>query len=271
MRLTDVAVEAGAVDLFALKSLDGHDQLFNIGGVGRGDGWAGNLTLDPAAEPMLAKAVESGFASTRGTHPRRIFGPYWMSSAAVVRDGTCLIVFGGDELSSDRGLLGRLANEVCGLVGDISTTKRDADQAEIAQARSSVAALVRSGVTPAALARVAAEALGCEFAAVLSENDEVAIADLGWRPAADDAEMVAALFPLRRAAMNGFHVEQDAGVCDVAVRPLSRRDGVVSFAAASVVIGGVPSTLVVSHTGIRPRGFTDLCQEVLRAIVDEVA
>ena len=91
MRLTDIAREARAIDLFALKSLDGDRRLFNIGGVGRGDGWAGNLTLDPASEPMLAKAVTSGFAYTKGAHPRRIFGPYWTSSAAVVGDGSCLV------------------------------------------------------------------------------------------------------------------------------------------------------------------------------------
>ncbi len=269
MRLTDIALEARAIDLFALKSLDGDQRLFNIGGVGRGDGWAGNLTLDPASEPMLAKAVASGFAYTKGAHPRRIFGPYWSSSAAVVGDGSCLVVFGGDELVDDRDLLGRLADEVCMLVGEVSTTKREADEAEIAQARRSVAQLVGSGVNPTDLARIAAEALGCEFAAVLSADNEVVIADLGWRPAADDAEMVAALFPLRRAAANAFHIEQDAASCDVAVRPLSRQDGVVSFAAAPVVVGGNPSTLVVAHTGNRPRGFTDLCQEVLRTIVDE--
>lgn len=270
MRLQEIAGTAGATDLFALRKLSDLCY-FNVGGVGRGEGWAGNLALDPAAEPMLDRAAASGFEFTRGSHLRRIFGPYWAVAAALVSDGGSIVVFGGDHLTTDQSVLTELAGQTMATVGDVPPTKLEADEAEIDQARQSVAAIPGrgDGADLGELARRAAMALGCEFGAVLSRDNQISTADLGWRPAAEDSELIAALFPLRRVSADSFHIEQDAAACRHAVRPLGSEDGVVSFAAASIGEGGRLGTLVVAHTGSRPRGFTDLCQKVLKTIVEE--
>lgn len=270
MSLDDIAGRAGASDLFVLDTIE-DGRLFNVDGVGRGAGWTGNLTLSPTEEPFLARAVEESVVTVDGPHPGRVFGPYWARRAAAVSHRQGVVVFGGDRLVLDPSTLARLAAHARATSARVvRPSKLEADQAEIDQARSAVAEIDEDCAEWRAtrLAAVAATALGCEYAAVyLPELAPIPfMADQGWRPAASPDEVTAAILPLWHAARRGLVVEQNVSRSAWVHRPLAWDDGVVSLAATPLGAQGAAGVLVVAHTGIRPRGFTDLCAKVLQTV-----
>lgn len=268
--LAELAAKVGATDVFVLVPVE-DGRLFNVDGVGRGEGWAGNVTLQPAEEPVLARAASDSEVHFEGSHPRRVFGPYWARRAAAISSQGTVVVFGGDDLVVDSTELAETAEGIRRTAGSkVKLTKLEADQAEIAQARRTVyeAAQLETEEQAIHLAAAAASALGCEYAAVyLPEKSSMPfIADLGWRPAASPEEVTAAILPLWQASRHGPVVEQDVSQSARVHRPLGWDDGVVSAAAAPLGPDGSVGVLVVVHTGIRPRGFTDLCARVLAAV-----
>lgn len=268
--LTGLTRSVRANDVFVLVTLE-EGRLFNVDGVGRGEGWAGNVTLRPADEPLLSRAVEERIVVIDGVHPRRVFGPYWARRAAAVAQGDSVVVFGGADLdtTADRLVETAAAIEEAAL-DSVRPTKLEADRAEIDQARRSILELEEVGSTDRAeqLATAAATALGCEYAAVYlpKESPTPFIADQGWRPVASPGEVAAAMVPLWQAAKRGPIVEQDVSRSALVHRPLGWTDGVVSLAAASLGENGDAGVLVAVHTGISPRGFTDLCTRVLQTM-----
>lgn len=95
--LEELASRIGAADVFVLVPID-DGRLFNVDGVGRGAGWAGNVTLQPADEPVLARAAAERMVVFDSSHPRRVFGPYWARKAVAVAAQDTVVVFGGDHL-----------------------------------------------------------------------------------------------------------------------------------------------------------------------------
>ena len=185
-----IAERAGAHDLFVLKPI-GADRLFNVGGHGRGAGWAGNVSANPGDEPLLHDALESGVARRLSGVPFRAFGPYWTREVAAIEIGGSVVVVAGDGITAQGdGQLRDIAREAFTPAGDIPEAKRDADEAEVQQAVLSITSVPRDSLERAArgIAANAARALSCEFAAVLLTGSPVRlfVADEGWHPPATE-------------------------------------------------------------------------------------
>jgi hypothetical protein len=273
-RFAELARRAEARDLFVLHRL-APDRFVNLDGFGRGRGWAGNLSVDPAAEPWLTRVLDLGLFRARYGFACRIFGPYWATEAAGVAVGEHLVVMGGGEVASaEDDTLEEVAKQAAEAVGQVPVAKRLADELEVTQAALAVATLPGESVEEAAagLAARAAEALSCEFGAVLLHDPlRLFVADRGWRPAASDEEVMGALLPLRQAARDGLLVEQDTGASSLPYRPLAFEDGLVARLVVPLGERGRIGMLVVAHATGAPRGFTSLCQRVIKRIAEVAA
>ncbi len=262
MRLAMTALEPD--DVFVLRRLT-PNRLFNLGGAGRGSGWAGNVAIDPVAEGWLMPALDGRVSRRRSGVPFRALGPYWATEVAAVSVDDAVVVFGGPGVAAagDDTLRAEATVHARQVLG-VTDVKLDADALEIEQA---VASLLRpyTDVTAAAqsIATAAARALSCEFAAVVLWGPPVQLylADEGWRPAATDEEIVAAIVPLASAARRHLICEQDTTTSAFPYRPLAFEDGLVARCAAPLGDGDI-GTLVMAHTATAPRGFTSLCQRV---------
>jgi hypothetical protein len=269
-----LARRAGARDLFVLHRV-APDRLVNLDGHGRGRGWSGNVTVDPAAEPWLTRVLEVGLFRARYGFACRIFGPYWATEAAGVVTGDHVVVLGGGQVASlDDEALVALAREAAETAGREPVARRLADELEISQAALEVATLTADNPEEAArgLADRAAVALSCEFGAVLLEDPlRLFLADRGWRPRASEEEVMGALLPLRQVARNGLLVEQDISVSAYPFRPLAFEDGLVARLVVPLGERGRLGLLVVAHATGAPRGFTSLCQRVILRIAEVAA
>lgn len=265
MSWDELARRAGAQDLFVLRRI-GEDRLFNVGGHGRGNGWAGNITLSPD-EPLLADALVSGSARRASGVPFRAFGPYWTREVVAAERGGSVVVMGGEGTTSfgDEELRG-LASEALEATGEVPDAKLQADELEVRQAVEAISSVPRASLEGAAvaIAAAAAQALSCEFSAVLLTGPPVRLfmADEGWRPAATDDEIIAALLTLQGAARSGMLVEQDVSTSAFPYRPLGFDDGLVARCIVPLGEQGTLGLLVTAHAGTSPRGFTQLCQRV---------
>lgn len=270
MTLAALAEGVGARDLFVLQSVDA-GRLVNLDGFGRGAGWAGNLTVDPEAEPWLSGARPGVVHRHASGVPERILGPYWATAAAAIQVGEAIVVLGGEGLSGqDDGALIVVAREAAAAVAEVPVAKRLADELEVSQAALSIATLRPASLRDAAveIATRSAEALSCEFGAVLLLGPpiEVFMAREGWRPTAAEDEVIAALLPIARALQDDLIVEQDLSCSAFPYHPLSFEDGLVARATVPLSPDGTAGMLVVAHAASTPRGFTTLCQRVLVTI-----
>jgi hypothetical protein len=265
-KLAELAETVGALDLFVLHRVDGNS-LVNLDGAGRGAGWAGNIDVDPAAEPWVARAFDEGIVRIKSGVPRRIFGPYWVSEAVAVAEGNTLVLLGGVGTAAiDDHVVKEVAWKAASRVADVPVAKHLADELEVSQAALAIATLRPSGLEAAAeaIATKAARALSCEFGAVLLKGPPIRLllAEEGWRPVADDEEIIAALLPLEQAAQDELLVEQDLSCSSFPYHPLAFEDGLVARLAVPLGAGGSLGLLVVAHAAGAPRGFTKLCQRV---------
>jgi hypothetical protein len=269
----EIANRLGASDLFVLARVE-RKRLLNLDGFGRGAGWAGNVNIDQDEEPFLAAADADGLARAQHALPARVFGPYWASEAVAVRAGPHLVVFGGTGVTAhaDPELI-QAAGDAAALIGETPPSKALADDLEVAQAARDVAETAGGSLEEVAesIATSAAQALSCEFGAVLLYGPplRVFLSREGWRPPATEQEMIAAMLPLRHAAEESMLVEQDASGSPFPYRPLSFADGLVARLAVSLGTPDRPiGLLVVAHASTSPRGFTGLCQRVAATIAE---
>lgn len=275
MSLEAVAAQMGASDLFVLhRVLPG--RVVNVDGHGRGAGWAGNLDVDPGTEPLLAGLLESGTARLRSGIPQRVFGPYWATEAVGVTSGEYIVVFGGPGVADvPPPAIGEAAESAIRVVGEVPVAKRLADDLEVAQAALAVADLRPDSMDAAAraVATAAATATSCEFGAVLLYGPPMSLhlAEEGWRPSAGEHEIIAALLPLGEAHAGGVFVEQDTSQSPLSYRPLAFEDGLIARCAVTLGTGGDLGLLVVAHSIDAPRGFTLLCQRVMRTIAERAS
>jgi hypothetical protein len=266
MTWSAAAERVGAKDLFILKRI-GEDRLFNIGGYGRGEGWAGNVSANPEDEALLHEALESGVARRVSGVPFRAFGPYWARDVAAMGVNGSVVVAAGDGVTAKPDeVLRATAEDALAPSGDVPEAKKDADELEVKQAVASISSVPRDSLEEAArgIAANAARALSCEFAAVLLTESPVRlfVADEGWRPPATEDEIIAALLPLSNAVANGMLVEQDLSISTFPYRPLGFEDGLVARCVVPLGEDGSLGMLVTAHAGSSPRGFTSLCQRV---------
>ncbi|HEX6208213.1 MAG TPA: hypothetical protein VF058_07645 [Actinomycetota bacterium] len=266
----EIAERLGATDLFVLYRV-APQRLVNVDGHGRGAGWAGNIDLDPSTERWLTAVQEQGLARVSQGMPQRIFGPYWASQAVGVAVGEYVVVLGGRDVANlpDERVRDAAALAV-GAVAEVPVAKRLADDLEVTQAALSVARMRPDSLDAAAraIATTAARATSCEFGAVLLFGPPISLhlAEEGWRPSASEEEIAAALLPLAQALSDGLYVEQDTSESPFPYRPLTFEDGLVARCAVRLGEDGDLGVLVVAHSFESPRGFTMLCQRVMRAI-----
>ena len=277
LALEAIAEELGAADLFVLRRAMTR-RYAHLAGVGRGDGWAGNIELDASDEAHLRAAVSAGRplrVPLGGIG--RVVGPYYAGSAVIVPCAEdTVVVFG----APDDALAGactdqaaQLAARAAALVRDVSPAKRLADELEVLEAVRSITTVSAEDVraTLAALADRAARALSCEFGAVMTfpTDDHAGVigwAGHGWEPL-DEQQLTQAMLGLLERRERFPVLYQDTAAADDLPQGFRRADGVSSLHARLVGTPPVGALLVV-HAEPRPRGFTALCQRVARGISD---
>lgn len=270
MPLKALAGRVGAQDLFVLHRVAGA-RLVNLDGEGRGAGWAGNVTMESGAEPWLHQVPEARIVRAKSGVPQRMFGPYWAAEAVAVAVGDDIVVFGGEGVTEHPdALLGEVAERAAVYVAEVPVAKRLADELEVSQAALAIATMRPPDLETAAteIATKAAQALSCEFGAVLLHGrpPRLFLSREGWRPPADDEEIIAALLPLREGVQGEILVEQDLSCSPFPYHPLAFEDGLIARAATPLGPEGSMGLLVVAHAAGAPRGFTSLCQRVIITI-----
>jgi diguanylate cyclase (GGDEF)-like protein len=263
-----IARALGAADVLVLLR-DGR-RMRLLGGAGRGASWAGTVEVQPSGEALLRKA-KPGKPPVRveETAPVRIVGPYWSAHAALIPVGDEHVVVAGGEApirASDAELM-RHAAEAVAAVGDVSSAKLLADELEVVDAVRQLMHYRPEKVRDTArhVAEVAAGALSCEFAAVMVRAPDGLLVERAGARAdeCDDPRLCADMQRLSRRVRDEPLVEQD--VSDGAIGTTS---GLVSRYALAIGTGKGRAILVVGHGAVRPRGFTNLCLRVGRAIAD---
>ncbi len=271
--IATVCESLGVHDVFALKQVE-HGQLVNLAGHGRGAGWAGNVSVTPEMEPLVAEAMNQVGLIRAEVTDRPVFGPYWSDNVAVTAIGDFVVVFGGEGVDRvDDDLLLDAAGEITWDISEVPAEKRLADELEVMTAALSVASLASDSqeVFLQGLAGVAAQALACEFSAIVlsAEPPVVVIADAAWRPRATDQEVATALSSFVAVTHDDAVFEQSVEGSPWSVRPLTFDDGIVARCAIPLSGGTDSAHLVLAHTEIAPRGFTSLCQRVAGAISEQ--
>lgn len=260
----ELAAAVGARDLLVLRQI-APGRFLQIGGAGRGAGWAGSIELALADEPDLRTALDQR-RTVRWESPtaRRILGPYHAAHAALVPvDHDVAVLFGSPEPLATDDDLGPAATAAVGLVGAVTPAKRLADELEVLSAVRAVMQCVPSDI-PATLEHVvtaAADALGCEVGiAWLPDQDQLVVVERGWSVRAGEAELRAALTELRDSGVQLPLCTQDS-VADPLPGVLGATAGVRSHYVLPL---GAPATglLVLLHTLVTPRGFTGLCRTI---------
>ncbi len=78
-------------DVFVLRRVS-NDQMVNLDGIGRGERWAGNITVDSVREPLIAQSMATpGVLRGTGETAIRVFGPYGATGAALTMVGDHLV------------------------------------------------------------------------------------------------------------------------------------------------------------------------------------
>ncbi|MDQ3689603.1 MAG: hypothetical protein M3406_06130 [Chloroflexota bacterium] len=210
-----VARDMGAADILVLRHTG--DILQLVGGHGRGAGWAGNVHIDMAQEPMARSVIRSGRpARIVGVRVQRILGPYWCADATVLPVGDeHLVVAGGARppIASKAEML-RYATEAVAACGQTSSEKLLADELEVVHAVRALMDCRPASVLDAArhVAAVAAESLSCEIGAVLMrlpDRNVVGVSRADGSECADDEALCAELNRLTDSIGDGILMEQE--------------------------------------------------------------
>lgn len=265
--LVQAAATACAGDVFVFRRIT-RDRFVHVGGLGRGESWAGNVDLVPRDEEYALEAITSGIpVDVRSTRPVRIFGPYYQREAVFVPvSNDLLVVFGSPEAGSipvsDRALLVEAATSAAAGIEHVSSAKRLADELELLHAVRSLAQTdavriheVMQHVVASALA-----ALSCDLGALyVADLDAIETAAESPADAPKDDVLLTAMRSLFARAAALPTCVQDSAV-EPPPHPL---DGCGVTSHYVLPIGEPPfAVLALMHTDARPRGFTSLCREV---------
>jgi diguanylate cyclase (GGDEF)-like protein len=133
--LASAAASVGAMDLFIYRRVT-DDRFVHIGGVGRGEGWAGNVDLVLSEEKWARASVERQEPVRRAaTNPERVVGTYYERFVVIVplsRD--VVVVFGrseGGPFASTDAELTNAAGVAVAAIAHVSPAKRLADELEL--------------------------------------------------------------------------------------------------------------------------------------------
>ena len=272
--LAQLANALGAEDLFIFRRIS-PEVFSHLGGVGRGEGWAGNIELRSREERHVLAALERGQPHCLElSETGRIVGPYYGRSAVIVPCPNDMVVVFGSSSDALRGAgtseAARLAERASAIVQEVSAAKRLADEIEVLDAVRATTTVTADGVeaTLGAIADRAAAALSCEFGAVVlaeaGTEPRLGWADRGWTPAPPD-DLREALAAFAAEAKELPLLIQDVDAQSDTALSLTRSPGLSSIHALPI---GSPllAVFVVAHAEPVPRGFTALCQRVARAV-----
>ena len=268
-RTDAVSAAAGSVGASRPVRLppDHPDRFVHVGGLGRGEGWAGNIDLILAAEDLAREAMTTGVpVFARATEPVHVFGPYYQREAVFVPlPPDVIVVFGVAEsggLSLDGAAIAAAAEAAAAAIEQVSTAKRLADELELLHAVHS-------------LARTDAVRIRDVMRHVVRVRDRGALVrprcDLRRRarrhrdgrgragPRPEAGFFLPAMRALHADAAGLPTCVQDSAT-EPPPHPLSACGATSHYA---LPIGTPPfGVLAVMHTEARPRGFTTLCREV---------
>jgi diguanylate cyclase (GGDEF)-like protein len=254
----------GATDLFVFRRITG-DRFVHVGGLGRGEGWAGNVDLILADEERAAAAIEAaGPIFVRAAEPVHVFGPYYQREAVFVPvSADVLVVFGSNEpggLSSSESVQAAASAAAAG-IEQVSSAKRLADELELLHAVHKVAqtSAVRLDEVMRHVVESALEALSCDLGVIyVADVDAIQIAS--HRPASYEPDW---FLPAMRALF-AQATSLPACVQDSAAEPPPSPLGLCGVTSHYMLPVGSPpfGVLALMHTSDRPRGFTLLCREV---------
>ncbi len=256
-----------ASDIFVFRRV-ANARFVHVGGLGRGEAWAGDIELDADADPLASQVRVDRPLRIRHQETQHVFGPYYAVAAAAVRPSDdVLVIFGATAPESDfdrsAAELSAAAEQAAELVDAVTPAKHLADELEMLHACQDLATRNRPGGSVedamSHAATVAADVLGCEIAVT-------------WLPDGRLHRHVSAELPARDAPVEHFapimrrlweeretlpRCAQDATEQPLAA-PLDPASGVRSYFV--VPIDDPPTALLlVAHTRVRPRGFTGLC------------
>jgi diguanylate cyclase (GGDEF)-like protein len=277
LALEAIASELGAEDVFVFRKV-ARDTFAHLAGIGRGEGWAGNIELRPedgGSGPSLGTNEVRVIAEQA---PVRVVGPYYARSAVIVPCGHEVIVVFGSLTDSLAGVSARdmtvFGERVARLVDHVPSAKRLADELEVLDAVRAVTTVNADGVE-AALSEIsqrAANALSCEFGAVVLTGAGRAMrtgwADLGWTPG--DPGATRRLLGLLAGSLSGgpggrLLIQDTSDPTVLAPEGFGSYDRVASLQAVPI---GTIGLLITVHAQPSPRGFTNLCQRVARSVAD---
>ena len=265
-RADAAAASVGACDLFVLRRVTG-TRFVHFGGAGRGSGWAGLIEVSSDEEAPLGQALKTRRA-VRLAHGGKelVFGPYYARAAAFVPvTNDVVVVFGceGDELSTATDeALGSAATLAADAVESVTPAKRLADELEELEAVRAAVGVEASSLSEMmrSLARIAAESLSCELAAIyLLDGARLEVVDRGWKLGATREEIRSSLKHVLDEGRFPYCV-QDASVVPLAA-PLDTESGIRSYYLLELQ-GVARGVLFVAHTDAAPRGFTLLCRRL---------
>ena len=256
-----------ASDIFVFRRV-ANARFVHVGGLGRGEAWAGDIELDADTDPLASQVRVDRPVRIRHQETQHVFGPYYAAAAAAVRlSHDVLVIFGATSPDSDfdrsAAELLAAAEQAAELVDAVTPAKHLADELEMLHACQDLATRNRPGGSVedamSHAATVAADVLGCEIAVT-------------WLPDGRLHRHVSAELPARDAPVEHFapimrrlweeretlpRCAQDATEQPLAA-PLDPASGVRSYFV--VPIDDPPTALLlVAHTRVRPRGFTGLC------------
>ena len=243
------------------------DRYAHLGGVGRGEGWAGIVEVNLDGEPLLRSAVESG-RPVRVDHgePSRVVGPYYARAAVLIEVSDDVVVVLGNQQGS-LALLGApdvalltAARDAAARITTVPATKRLADELEVLHAVQQMMQALswEYDDTLQHVALTAAESLSCELGILVTRDHHLAIATRGWEAPERDA-VRAVLTPLLDSVTSPVCVQ--AAELAPLPAPLSPRDGVLSYYLVPLA-APASGLLLLAHTIVMPRGFTSLCQRL---------
>ncbi len=270
MTPTELGQRLGIEDVFVLRRVS-DNQLISLSGAGRGEGWAGNISIDTGREPLITASLGSPGVHRYSGETQRIFGPYWNSDAAATRVGDFVVVYGGNAIVdlSDEALIDA-AGTLAWAEAEVPAEKRLADELEVTQVALQVASLKLRAVDEflTELAAVAMDALSCEFGAVVipGDPDRVVVAPMSTSRDVDATSIVEAVRPIVARSSDG------APVVDQDIAGSALADCLPEVLSCCVIpIGQSPrrAAVVVGHTVETPRGFTTLCQAVARRMGEQ--
>ena len=205
-RVAEAAASVGASDVFVFRRVTA-DRFVHVGGLGRGEGWAGNVDLILGEDERARQAITSAeLIVIDAREPVRVFGPYYQRNAVFVPlSADLLVVFGNFEGSDrDSEALTDAAEAAAAAIAQVSSAKRLADELELLHAVQSLAQTdaVRIHEVMKHVVESAIAALSCDLGVIyVAELDEVEAAE--HEPSGlDDSAFVPAMRRLFAEAVN---------------------------------------------------------------------